>query len=111
MVDEITIQIVVFLAAMTGGFTATMLPYWQKLRDYIEAGNRDLKFEYKFIGTAALAVVTSVAISFSLFDTLISQVPAGATVGAIFIQVALTTFGLNTGANQLMKSTRTPEKK
>jgi hypothetical protein len=67
-----------------------------------------LKFEYKFLGTAALAVITSVAISFSLFDSLLSQVAAGATIGAIFIQVALAAFGLNTGANFFLKSTKVP---
>lgn len=106
MTDLVTLQIVVFLGCVTGAFAATMIPYWQKLRDYIEAGNRDLKFEYKFLGTAALAIVVSVAISFTLFETFLAQVTAGATLGAIFIQITLASFGANSGLNLFFKSTK-----
>lgn len=109
MVEDFTLQLVVFTAAITGSFVATMFPYWQKLKDYIENGQRDLAFEKKYLGTAITSAIVAVAISITLFDTLLQGVDATATLGAIFIQTALTSFGLNRGANMLVSPSRKAE--
>lgn len=109
MVEDLVIQVTVIGAAIVGSFVATMFPYWQKLKDYIESGQRDLAFERKYIGTAITSAIVAIAISISLFDTLLANVNANATLGAIFIQVALTAFGLNRGANELISPSRKTE--
>lgn len=98
--DPIVLQTTVFLAAVTGVFVNIMFPYWQKIRESIEGG--DFKFEYKYLGIGITSAITAIVISFTLFDSLLTNVDTTATLGAIFIQVALTAFGVNAGAKMLV---------
>jgi hypothetical protein len=101
--------LVVFAGAVAGSFAATMIPYWQKLRETPE-----LIFEKKFLGTAVWAIATSLGMSFWIFTTLLenAQTIAGATsLGAIFIMTAVAAYGINVGTNKFITSVTPPDAK
>lgn len=94
--------LVVLAGAVAGSFAATMIPYWQKLRETPE-----LIFEKKFLGTAVWAIATSLGMSFWLFTTLLQNaqsLSSNTSLGAIFIMTAVTAYGINVGTNKFITS-------
>lgn len=98
--------LVVFAGAVAGAFAATMIPYWQKMRE-----DPGIIFDKKFLGTALWAVGTSLGMSFWLFTTLLENahtVSGTTSLGAIFIMTAVAAFGINTGTNKFLTSVAPP---
>lgn len=98
MAFEMSTEIIVIIASILGSAAATLYPYWEKLRETPE-----LVFEKKFIGTAAISVITAVALGISIFPQMLETV-VGSTLSlaGIFAIVATTAFGINRGSNMLM---------
>lgn len=99
-VDPGLVEIMVFVGAVMGAFAATMLPFWQKLRE-----NPELAFERKFIGTAIVAFVTSMALGIGTFPMLLDNIVSQAatlSLGAVFAITAAMSFGINRGANMAL---------
>lgn len=102
MVETTLVEIMVFVGAIMGAFAATMIPFWAKLRE-----NPDLAFERKFIGTAIVSFITSVAIGIGLFPVLIAQIAetaATASLAGIFAITAAASFGINRAGNMVLST-------
>jgi hypothetical protein len=100
--DAGSLGFVVFAGAVAGAFAATMIPYWQKLRE-----QPDLVFDKKFLGTALWAIGTALGMGFWLFTSLLDSAQKLASVsslGAIFIMTATAAFGINVGTNKFITS-------
>lgn len=101
-IDPGLVEIMVFIGAVMGALAATMIPYWQKLRETPE-----LIFERKFIGTAVLSAIAAFALAVGTFPTLLENIASEAStlsLGAIFAITAAMSFGINRGANMALSA-------
>ena len=103
MVTEITTEAVVIIGGIVGTAARTLFPFWERLRE-----NPDLLFERKFLGTAIVSFVSAIAIGVGLYPSLLANIQdsgvSGLSISAIFVITALAAYGLNSGANDLLKS-------
>lgn len=97
MVFELSTEWIVILASITGSAAATLYPYWEKLRV-----DPELLFEKKFLGTAIVSIVASVALGVSIFPSLFANIPPGLSQAGIFAIVATSAFGINRGSNMML---------
>src|SRR4051812_37487020 len=74
MVDQLTIDVAVFIGSVLGATAATLLPYWQKLRANEAAGLPPLVFDKKFLGTLVIAFVIGVVAAVMSFDENVANV-------------------------------------
>ena len=98
MVFELSTETIVIIASIVGTAAGTLYPYWEKLRE-----NPDIIFEKKFIGTAIVSVIASMALGFSIFPAMLESIE-GTTLGlaGIFAMVATASFGINRGSNMML---------
>ena len=96
MTEQAVLEWVVILACVIGTFARTLLPYWNKLQE-----NPETVFEKKFLGTAALSFITSLAIGFGIFPSIFANVESNGSLTSVFAIAALMAFGINTGANMI----------
>ena len=101
--EQATVEIVVYIAIVLGTVAGTLYPYWSKLREFPE-----MAFEKKFLGTAVISFIASLAISVSLFPTLLAQATADSSLSlaSVFAITALSAFGLNRASNMIMPGTQ-----
>ncbi len=101
--DIAAVQVVILVGAFCGNFVATMLPYWNKKRELGELGV-EIFFDNKFLGTAAIAAISSFVLIGGSFTSVVNQVTANGeiTLVAAFFSAAGIGYGLNRGLNTLV---------
>ena len=102
MTDQGAVELVVFIAAVLGTLAGTLYPYWAKLRE-----NPEMGFEKKFVGTAVISFIASIAISIGLFSMLVEaaqQIANTGSLASVFAITATSAFGIARASNMLMPS-------
>ena len=105
MADPTLTEGVVYGAAFLGTLARTLVPYWDRLRT-----NPETVFEKKFLGTAAIGLVTSAIIAVTLFVPMLQLVDnaGNATLGAVFALVFTSALGMNELINWGVRSSPAP---
>lgn len=102
-------SIIILIGAFAGNFVAGILPFWKARQEFKEQG-LDIVFDNKFIGTMAVAAITSFVIVGGAFSELALQIDPEATIIMTFLSAATLGYGINRGLNTLMPSPNTEQK-
>lgn len=102
MVDQLTIDVSVFIGSVLGATAATMLPYWQKLRENEAAGLPPLVFDRKFLGTLVIAFVIGIVAAVMSFDENVANVNPNWTAMKVFIVSTIAAATSNVTLNRIL---------
>lgn len=98
-------QFLIYAGAFLGNFGVTMLPFWKEQLRYKEF---DIKiiFDHKFLATALISGITSIAIVTAAYEMILSEVTAMGNITAILAFLASIALGagLNKGFNAFVPS-------
>ena len=98
--DATIIAALVLLGTTLGALGRTLLPYIQARKTAEETGEEPVGFQKKYVFTAIFAIITSVIVAFSLFDSLVKNVDTtNASATGIFIITFLAGYGTNSVVN------------
>lgn len=101
MVTQTVIDIVVLFGSSLGATAATLLPYWNRLREE-QAQGKTLKFEKKYVGTLLLAFIVGIVGAVLSFDQTSVQIDPHWTIVKIFIVSALASSTSNVTLNRFL---------
>ena|SRR6476469_133571 len=104
MVDQLTIDVSVFIGSVLGATAATLLPYWQKLRANEAAGLPPLVFDKKFLGTLAIAFVIGVVAAVMSFDDSVAKINPEWTAMKVFVVSAIAAATSNVTLNRILST-------
>jgi hypothetical protein len=102
-------SIIILIGAFAGNFVAGILPYWKARQEFREQG-LEIVFDNKFLGTMAIAAITSFVIVSGAFNSIFLQIDPQATIIMTFISAATLGYGLNRGLNAMMPSPNQEQK-
>lgn len=102
MADQLTIDVAVFIGSVLGAAAATLLPYWQKLRQNQAAGLPPITFDKKFLGTLAIAFVIGIVAAIMSFDENVAKVNPEWTAMKVFVVSAIAAATSNVTLNRLL---------
>lgn len=102
MVDQLTIDVSVFIGSVLGAAAATLLPYWQKVRQNEAAGLPPLVFDKKFLGTLAIAFVIGIVAAVMSFDENVAKINPEWTAMKVFVVSAIAAATSNVTLNRLL---------
>lgn len=96
-------SIIILIGAFAGNFIAGIIPYWKARQEFQEQG-LSIVFDNKFLGTMAVAAITSFVIVSGAFNDIFIQIDPQATIIMTFISAATLGYGINRGLNAFMPS-------
>ncbi len=102
-------SIIILIGAFAGNFVAGILPYWKARQEFQEQG-LSIVFDNKFLGTMAIAAITSFVIVSGAFNDIFIQIDPNATIIMTFISAATLGYGINRGLNAFMPSPNQEQK-
>lgn len=102
-------SIIILIGAFAGNFVAGIIPFWKARQEFKEQGI-DIVFDNKFLGTMAVAAITSFVIVGGAFSELALQIDPEATIIMTFLSAATLGYGINRGLNAMMPSPNTEQK-
>lgn len=102
-------SIIILIGAFAGNFVAGILPFWKARQEFREQG-LDIVFDNKFLGTMAIAAITSFVIVGGAFSELALQIDPQATIIMTFLSAATLGYGINRGLNAMMPSPNQEQK-
>ena len=104
MVDQLTIDVSVFIGSVLGATAATLLPYWAKIRQNEAAGLPPITFDKKFLGTLVIAFVIGIAAAIMSFDEAVAKVNPEWTAVKVFIVSVVAAATSNVTLNRLLST-------
>lgn len=110
VLDQSTIEWLVFGGVLLGTLGRTFLPYIKAFKEAEETGDKK-PFERHYLWTFIFAVVTGLAISLPIWTSLVGNFAPTSSIAAIIIASATSGWGVNDGVNRFVSARKAKPKK